>query len=171
MDVRQSGRDHAGEQIDVFYDGHTFPFSDSEFETVICFEVLDHAFEPVRFLGEIGRDLRAGGTLLVTVPFEWDEHEQPFDFARYSSFGLRHLIEAHGFTILETAKTCADVRVLFQLVNAYLFKVAEPVSFLPITLAPTAPVTLAGLVAHRLAPANSELYLDDIILGRKRGVP
>ena len=40
---------------------------------------------------------RGGGSLLVTVPFVWEEHERPFDFYRYSSTGLSHTLEAAGF--------------------------------------------------------------------------
>jgi SAM-dependent methyltransferase len=70
---------------DRFYDGKTFPFSDGEFDAVLTSEVLEHVFNPDEFLSEINRVLRNGGVLLLTVPFVWDEHEQPFDYARYSS--------------------------------------------------------------------------------------
>jgi hypothetical protein len=66
---------------------------------------------------------RPGGNLLLTVPFVWDEHEQPYDFARYSSFGLQHLLGESGFTVVRATKTCADVRTLFQLLNGYTYKV------------------------------------------------
>lgn len=60
--------------------------------------------------------------LLITVPFVWDEHEQPHDFARYTSFGLRHLLEKSGFEIIEHRKSVCDIRVVFQLLNGYIYK-------------------------------------------------
>jgi SAM-dependent methyltransferase len=50
--------------------------------------VLEAIFEPKCFLKELTRVLKPGGYALFTVPFIWDEHDQPNDFARYSSFAL-----------------------------------------------------------------------------------
>lgn len=78
---------------DNYYDGELFPYSDSSFDSLLCSQVLEHVFNPDVFLSEINRVLRLGGRVLLTVPFVWDEHEQPYDYARYSSFGLRFLLE------------------------------------------------------------------------------
>ena len=78
---------------DHYYDGHVFPFTDASFDSILCNQVLEHVFNPDEFLREIVRALKPGGRLLLTVPFVWDEHEQPYDYARYSSFGLRDLLE------------------------------------------------------------------------------
>jgi SAM-dependent methyltransferase len=169
LDVEQSGHDHRHEDVDVFYDGKAFPFADGAFDSVVCFQVFEHVFNPSQFLDEMARVLRPDGMLLLTVPFVWDEHEQPYDFARYSSFGLRHLLSEHGLEVVHATKSCPDVRTLFQLVNAYSFKLVPPTSRLSAlgSLCLTAPVTLAGLIAHRLMPTNLDLYLDNIILARK----
>jgi SAM-dependent methyltransferase len=171
LDVEQSGHRHAGEDVDVFYDGRTFPFADGEFDSVVSFEALEHVFTPERFIAEIGRVLRPGGTLLLTVPFVWDEHEQPYDYARYSSFGLQHLLDANGFTVLSSVKTCADVRVLAQLVNAYTYKVvaSKPTRLRLLgTMLLTAPINIAASAARHLLPQNRDLYLDNVILAEKR---
>src|SRR3546814_6951319 len=55
--------------------------------------------------------------LLLTVPFVWDEHEQPYDYARYSTFGLKSLLERNGFNVLTQKKLLADSSILFQLIN------------------------------------------------------
>ncbi len=77
-------------------------------ESVLCNQVLEHVFNPHEFLGELGRVLAPGGRLLLTVPFVWDEHEQPYDYARYSSFGLKALLEQHGFRVLQHRKLLAN---------------------------------------------------------------
>ena len=74
----------ANKQADFFYDGCQFPFSDRDFDGIVCNQVLEHVFTPDQFLGEICRVLKPDGMLLLTVPFVWDEHEQPWDYARYS---------------------------------------------------------------------------------------
>ena len=45
--------------------------------------------------------LKPGGTLWLTAPLFYAEHEQPYDFFRYTQFGLRHMFEAAGFEVLE----------------------------------------------------------------------
>lgn len=155
---------------DIFYDGEVFPFPDQNFDGVVCNQVLEHVFTPDLFLSEIQRVLKPSGKLLLTVPFVWDEHEQPWDYARYSSFGLKSLLEKNGFEVIEQKKTNSDVRVLFQLLNAYLYKVlwtTEPILNLLICGIVMAPFNLLGVLFHRLLPANPDLYLDQVVLARK----
>jgi SAM-dependent methyltransferase len=154
-----------------YYDGKIFPFSDDEFDGILISQVLEHVFSPDKFLAEVNRVLKDGGALLVTVPFVWDEHEQPFDYARYSSFGLCHLLESHGFEIIEKRKSMEDIRVIFQMINAYLYKTTRTRSArlnMLVTLVLMAPFNLLGEVLARILPSNRDLYLDNIVLARKR---
>jgi SAM-dependent methyltransferase len=156
---------------DVYYDGGGFPFPAQEFDAVICSQVLEHVFNPGEFLTEVHRVLRDGGKLLLTVPFVWDEHEQPYDFARYSSFGIKYLLEQHGLDIIEHKKTLADVRVLFQLANAYFYKWlvgGNAYWNLLATLVFMSPLNLLGALVYKVLPRNDDLYLDNVVLARKR---
>lgn len=155
---------------DEYYDGDTFPFPDASFDAVLCNQVLEHVFNPSQFLGEIRRVMRPGGRLLLTVPFVWDEHEQPFDFARYSSFGLRALLEEHGLRILHHAKLGADASTLFQLTNCYLYKIVQrgPRAVrIALTVSVMAIVNILGLLARRLLPGNEDFYLDQLVVAEK----
>lgn len=161
----------ANKQADFFYDGKEFPFRSLEFDGVVCNQVIEHIFAPEQFLGEISRTLNDGGLLLLTAPFVWDEHEQPWDYARYSSFGLQSLLERNGFEVLEQHKTNADVRVLFQLINAYLQKVLwtrSPIMNLLFCATLMAPFSILGVILHRILPRNPDLYLDQVVLARKK---
>ena len=155
---------------DVYYSGTVFPFEPNSFDSVVCNQVFEHIFEPEAFLREIGRVLKNQGRLLLTVPFVWDEHEQPRDFGRYSSFGLRALLSRNGFEVLELRKTVDDIRVIIQMLNAYIFKktcVRNPYLSLLLTLILIAPFNLAGTVLSWLTPRNEDLYLDNVVLARK----
>lgn len=155
---------------DHFYPGNFFPFADGSFDCILCNQVLEHVFTPNEFLGEIARVLVPGGKLLLTAPFVWDEHEQPNDYARYTSFGLHTLLERNGFRVLQHEKLGADASILFQLANAYLFKVSQgmprPVKLL-ITVTLMASINLLGLLARRLLPCNPDLFLDHAILAER----
>lgn len=155
---------------DVYYDGRTFPQASGSFDAVLCSQVFEHVFTPAEFLAEIHRVLRPGGCLVLTVPFAWDEHEQPHDYARYSSFGLKSALERAGFVVEAQRKSIADARVLFQLLNAYLYKVtltSHPRVNLLAALGLMAPVNLLGILLGWLLPRNPDLFLDNIVLARK----
>lgn len=165
-----SSENRANKQADFFYDGNLFPFANHDFDGVLCNQVLEHVFTPDLFLGEIRRVLKPGGLLLLTVPFVWDEHEQPWDYARYSSFGLTDLLEKNGFELLDQQKINADVRVLFQLVNAYLYKVLwtkSQVINLLICITVMAPFNVLGALLYKILPGNPDMYLDLAVLTRK----
>lgn len=160
----------ANKRADTFYDGTTFPFADRTFDSVIIFQVIEHVFNPERFLGEVHRVLRTDGTLLLTVPFVWDEHEQPYDYARYSSFGLKHLLESHGFAVVDQRKSVDNVRVIAQLINCYLHKkttTGNAYVDLLTTMTLMAPVTISGELLSAVLPSNRDLYLDNIVLARR----
>jgi SAM-dependent methyltransferase len=158
-------------KADVFYDGKRIPFPDSYFDWCISTEVFEHVFNPEEFLSEAYRVLKPGGGLLMTCPFVWDEHEQPYDFARYSSFGIKFLLEKHGFRVVEQRKTAGDIRIIFQLINAYIYKVLVLRSSSSINkllcLLFTSIFNILGESLYRFLPKNEHLYLDNIIYARK----
>ena len=155
---------------DYFYDGTTFPFNDNEYDSVLCNQVLEHVFNPDEFLSEIKRVLKPGGRLLLTVPFVWDEHEQPHDYARYSSFGLKALLDKNEFNVIGYKKIGTDVSTIFQLINAYLYKIFVkwplPIRAV-ITMTLMSSFNLLGIILGMLLPRNPDLFLDQIVLAEK----
>lgn len=164
-----TGIDLYKKSADYFYDGKKFPFNAETFDSIICNQVLEHVFEAEDFLKEIFRVLKPHGKLLITVPFVWDEHEQPFDFARYSSFGLKHLLEKNGFRVIAYKKSVNNISVIFQLLSDYFYKISLKNKFLKwvVMFLFIFPANLIGIILGKLLPANNDLYLDNIILAQK----
>jgi SAM-dependent methyltransferase len=172
IEVEQEGHDHTNEEVDVFYDGVTIPFEKASFDSAITSQVLEHVFTPDAFLQEIHRILKPNGTLLLTVPFVWDEHEQPYDYARYSSFGLKYLLEKNGFEVVTHIKSLNDTRVIFQLINGYIFKKTialrrNPKVNLIVSFFLNAWINVLGLIFGFILPKNNDLYLDNIVIAKK----
>jgi SAM-dependent methyltransferase len=165
-----SEENRATKSADCFYDGHRIPFEDASFDSVLCNQVLEHVFDPDELLLEIKRILKPGGKLLITVPFLWNEHEEPLDFARYSSYGLKYLLQKQGFEILESRKSVNDIRVVFQLFNLFLnqkIKTANGYLNLLLRILLLSPVNILGALLARITPRCENLYLDNVLLARK----
>lgn len=165
IDIDKSGHDNTNAPVDAYYDGKKIPFSNEYFDSVVCFEVLEHVFNPDDFLKETYRVLKAGGSAIFTVPFIWDEHEQPFDYARYSSFGLKYLFENCGFTVVQSKKYLCDLRLLSLLANAYIYKVIRKAIPYKISYVFILPLTsINNILGHLLyfLPGNRDLYYGNI---------
>jgi len=156
-------------KVDVFYKGDKIPFTDKEFDSVISSQVLEHVFNPQQFLSEINRVMKPKAKLLLTVPFIWDEHEQPFDYGRYSSFGLNNLLEKHGFKIVKHLKSLNNISTVFQLFNAYMYKISVRKRIIrqSLTLLVMAPVNIISIILSKILPANDDLFLDNVVLAEK----
>lgn len=81
-----------GEGVDVVIrPGRPWPIENGGFEAVICTQVLEHAADPEHLLAEMKRVLKAGGRIVCTVPFIYNEHGAPWDFRRFSRHGAQAL--------------------------------------------------------------------------------
>jgi SAM-dependent methyltransferase len=170
LDIEVSGHSHRDEEIDVFYDGKTIPFEDNYFTSILSSEVFEHVFDLEPTLDELHRVLIPGGHMLITLPFVWNEHEIPFDFARYSSFGIEHLLRKAGFELVSTKKTTNYVETLFQMWNTYVWQQILPSNeILKALLAPLfiAPITVLGLLASKVLPDNRSFYLNNVVVAKK----
>ncbi len=83
--------------------GEPLPFADGSFDTVLCTQVLEHVGDVERAMSEIARVLRPGGHALVTVPFLYPTHEAPYDFGRFTHYGIAGLASRHGLQVLDLA--------------------------------------------------------------------
>lgn len=96
LDYPPRGSDGSQVNATVYGDCLRLPFRDGCVDTVLSTQVLEHVPEPADMLREVHRVLRPGGKILMTAPFVWGEHEVPRDYYRYTSYGLRHLVEGAG---------------------------------------------------------------------------
>src|SRR5688572_6193687 len=72
---------------------------DATFDLVLSTQVLEHCPDPGVYLAEAKRVLRPGGKLLLTTHGMFEEHGCPYDFHRWTQFGLQRIVEAGGFRI------------------------------------------------------------------------
>jgi ubiquinone/menaquinone biosynthesis C-methylase UbiE len=78
---------------DITYVGDlsSIAVEDSRFDMILMTQVLEHLPEPMTVLREMRRVIKPGGQIWASCPFYYEEHEQPYDFYRYTQFALRRM--------------------------------------------------------------------------------
>lgn len=72
------------DSTDIVADAHTLPFRDAQFDCVFASEVFEHLRDPRQFIREAMRTVRPGGSVILTIPFMFHLHADPYDFWRPS---------------------------------------------------------------------------------------
>jgi SAM-dependent methyltransferase len=104
-----------GEQaVDLFGSALQLPFKDAAFDALLCTEVLEHVPNPVALMKETARLLQPGGVLILTTPQTWGLHLEPYDYFRYTRYGLDVLARQAGLIVESIEPTCGVWATLGQ---------------------------------------------------------
>jgi SAM-dependent methyltransferase len=85
--------------VDTICLATALPYDTATFNTVFCTQVLEHVYDHHGLVTEAYRVLKPGGNIILTVPFTWELHEEPYDFFRITKHGLKELFEEAGFEV------------------------------------------------------------------------
>lgn len=77
------------------------PVESGSIDGVLFSQVMEHLRDPLEVLTELRRLLKPDGRVLYTGPLWYEEHEVPYDFYRYTQFGLKHLFTQAGLIVDE----------------------------------------------------------------------
>ncbi len=170
VDIEVSGHSHKDSNIDVFYDGKVLPFENASFDSVVSFEVFEHIFNIEEVLAEVLRVLKPDGQFLISIPFAWEEHEEPYDFARYTSFGIKHVLNNAGFQVVHIIKSGTAFLAIAQVFIAYLTKYVSPqsrIGAIVFQLLVIFPLNTISLVVNEVMPKRYAYFCNCIILCKK----
>jgi len=119
LGIGDSAWNYAG--LDCLADLTALPFRDAAFDAALNVVTLEHVREPQRVLSELSRVMKPGAALLLIVPHEWEEHQIPHDYFRYTRYGVQLLIERAGLEV-----DCLDpVGGFFRLLSRRLFNALQ----------------------------------------------
>jgi SAM-dependent methyltransferase len=110
---------------------------------------LEHLRDPQLALCEIARVLRTGAELLLVAPHEWEVHQSPHDYFRYTRHGLELLLRRAGFGAIQIAPVGGYFRLLARrLLNGLQFFTggARWILFLPAAALLVPPALLLPLL-------------------------
>lgn len=143
---------------------------DASYDTVLCTEVLEHVPSPTEAAHEMARVLRPGGTVILTVPFLGRLHEEPWDFFRYTRFGLTQLFEEAGFEIVEISEHGSVASFLGHQVSTGLvgltwhIPIVKWIAFMLNSLVVVVP---AAVIDSMIRPLWSKLPLGYVMVARR----
>ncbi len=84
-------------RLDVVADLSALPFGAGCFDAAVNLVTIEHLKDPATSMREIARVLAPGAPLLLVAPHEWEEHQTPRDYFRFTRYGLKYLFEQAGF--------------------------------------------------------------------------
>jgi SAM-dependent methyltransferase len=108
--------------LDAIADLTALPFRGSAFAAAVHIVTLEHLREPGCALAELARVLAPGSTLLLAAPQDWEVHQAPHDYFRYTRYGLKYLLQQSGFEVQELRASGGYFRLLARrLLNGLQF--------------------------------------------------
>ncbi|MGR3292437.1 MAG: methyltransferase domain-containing protein [Candidatus Scalindua sp.] len=102
-------------QPDYLCSAEALPLEDNSVDVFLMCEVLEHLENPELVLDEAFRILRPGGYGLLTMPFLYPIHADPFDFQRWTDTKLRTVLKNIGFEVTQLSPMGGTLAVVFDL--------------------------------------------------------
>src|ERR1044072_2775068 len=80
-------------KVDLLCVSTNIPLPDESFDTIFSTQVLEHVEDHSKMLEEAYRLLKPGGKIILSAPMVWEHHETPYDFFRFTRFGLDYIFK------------------------------------------------------------------------------
>jgi SAM-dependent methyltransferase len=116
-DIMQSDKN----RVDVICPATALKFENDSFDSILCTQVLEHVYDHQTMIREVHRVLKPGGHIILTVPFAWELHEEPYDYFRFTKHALKELFENSGLTIDYIKPNGGKWAAVYQLRNNMLY--------------------------------------------------
>jgi SAM-dependent methyltransferase len=91
--------------------------SSTDYDCVLSSQVLEHVGSPSVYLKECFRVLKPGGWLILSTHGLFEDHACPYDYWRWTTYGLRKLMEEVGFKVERVRKLTTGPRAAVFLVE------------------------------------------------------
>lgn len=146
-------------KADVVADlNYPLPIADGVADTIVSLSVIEHLCEPQLMLSEACRILKSGGTMVLQVPWQWRIHEAPYDFFRYTPYGLEYLLKKAGFesVVVEAqAGVFTSLVLKFNYFSRRAVRGPRPIRFVVKSI-----LSVLWYVGQKIAPALDRLDTD-----------
>ena len=90
-----------GTSPDILASADQIPLDRESVDVFLLCEVLEHLAEPEKCLTEAARILKSGGYGIITMPFLYPIHADPWDYQRWTDVRIKNELLNAGFEIIE----------------------------------------------------------------------
>ncbi len=87
------------ENKNINYIGEIDTLPSGKFDYILCTQVLEHLKNPDKAFKNFFRILKKGGKVFLTTHMAFEEHFVPYDYYRFTRYGLKYLAEKNGFKV------------------------------------------------------------------------
>jgi SAM-dependent methyltransferase len=105
---------------DIYICGEHLDVAANSVSCVVLTEVLEHIYQPEKVLRELHRILQPGGRLIGTVPFVVSEHEEPYDYHRFTFYCLERMFQDEQFEIVSLEYVGDNIGVCLSVIARIL---------------------------------------------------
>src|SRR5262249_50637899 len=110
-----------GNNLDFEYGPDSkLPLELSGYDCILSSQALEHVQNPEAYLRECYRLLRPGGNLVLTTHGLFEDHACPYDYWRWTVYGLKRLVENSGLNVEAAKKLTTGPRCAVFLVERQL---------------------------------------------------
>jgi len=88
-------------KADIYADALHLPFKDKSIDSCLSVWILDDLAEPKSFFAEVSRVLRSNGLWMMVECQNFPIHNPPWDYYRFTKYGLAYLAGEAGFKVEE----------------------------------------------------------------------
>lgn len=164
---------YPGPKVDIVIDETSqWPFDDSTFDAVWCTQVFEHVKDLDHILDEIYRVLKPQGILMITVPFLYNEHGSPYDFRRFTIYGLKQLLEKYEMIELKKQGGIGSVlgilivNWLNEWISLYKITLILKNIFMPVWILWCFIVNVLGICLDKV-DSSGDFYYNVFVVGKK----
>lgn len=97
------------------------PLESNSFDTILITDVLEHIEKPALLISEMARLLKPNGKIILTVPFFYWLHEQPYDYFRYTEFALKIFCQQNNLTILSLEPYGGAPEIILDIIAKHIY--------------------------------------------------
>ncbi len=111
----------AEEKPDILADATNIPLTTNYSNTTLMISVLEHLPNPELAVKEAYRITKKGGVFIAITIQNYRLHDEPYDFFRYTKYGLKKIIESSGFKVLKITPLGSYPILSSQYFNTFMF--------------------------------------------------